>query len=272
MGGWHSLAYYYLYSSPGALHFLELFYSSKLHQLLLMDLTSLGVLVSSSPPSPTAAADDDNCSSLLLRPPLDITESYYYVLPSPHAVSAVILPSRTYQSFARVGRVIEKMVQTQQQQHPFNSDCSIGSTQTAMIQWSLVFRDSNYMGDFHTSLLSTLRRCPQISSLSFTSSKVVEEDALLGHLVGQLPPSIRFLSFKSTLSRESVQALCILLRQQNAAFLDRDSGCVSTHHHQSSSSSSFRAKVPYRYESKSNDMQGSLDYTYELIHLSLPMH
>ena len=233
--------------------------------------------MSSSPPSPTAAADDDNCSDLLLRPPLDLTESFYYVLPSPHAVSAVILPSRTYQSFARVGRVIEKMVQTQQQ-HPFNSDCSIGSTQTAMIQWSLVFRDSNYMGDFHTSLLSTLRRCPQISSLSFTSSKVVEEDALLGHLVGQLPPSIRFLSFKSTLSRGSVQALCILLRQQNAAFLDRDSGCVSTHHHHhqssssSSSSSSSRGKLPYRYESKSNDMQGSLDYTYELIHLSLSMN
>ena len=239
-----------------------------------MDLTSLGVLVSSSPPSPTAAADDDNCSSLLLRPPLDVTESFYYVLPSPHAVSAVILPSRTYQSFARVGRVIEKMVQTQQQQHPFNSDCSIGSTQTAMIQWSLVFRDSNYMGDFHTSLLSTLRRCPQISSLSFTSSKAVEEDALLGHLVGQLPPSIRFLSFKSTLSRESVQALCILLRQQNAAFLDRDSGCVSTHHHHqsSSSSSSSRGKLPYRYESKSNDIQGSLDYIYALIYLSLSMH
>jgi hypothetical protein len=230
-----------------------------------MDLTSLGVLVSS--PSPTVAAVDDNCSSLLLRSPLDVAESFYYVLPSPHAVSAVILPSRTYQSFARVGRVIEKMVQTQQQ-HPFNQDCSISSTQSAMIQWSLVFRDSDYMGDFHTSLLSTLRRCPQISSLSFTSSKAVEEDALLGHLVGQLPPSIRFLSFKSTLSRESVQALCILLRQQNAAFLDRDNGCASTHHHHhhqqqqsSSSSSSSRGKLPYRYESKSNDKQGSLDYT-----------
>jgi hypothetical protein len=101
------------------------------------------------------------------------------------------------------------------------------------MQWSLVFRDSEYMGDFHASLLSTLLRFPQISSLSFTSSKVVEEDALLGHMVGQLPPSIRFLSFKSTLSRESVQAICILLRQQNAGFLNRVSGgvLISHHHH-----------------------------------------
>ena len=251
-----------------------------------MDLTSLGVLVQSSslsPLSPIAAADDDNCSSLLLPPPPHLdsfsSSSSYYVLPSPHAVSAVILPSRTYQSFARVGRVIEKMVvQGQQQQQPHHHhhpldqqhhhhhhDCS------KMQQWSLVFRDSNYMGDFHTSLLSTLRRCPQISSLSFTSSKAVEEDALLGHLVGQLPPSIRFLSFKSTLSRESVQALCILLRQQNAAFLDRDCGCISTshphHHHQQhhqqqhhrqqqQSSSSSRG----RQGPKSDDMQGSLLY------------
>ncbi len=47
----------------------------------------------------------------------------------------------------------------------------------------------------------------------------MEDDALLGHLVGQIPPSIRFLAFNSTLSKESIQALCILIRTQNAAFI-----------------------------------------------------
>ena len=214
----------YLYLFPGTLHFLNLFYPSKLHQLLLMDLTSLGVLVSStSSSSASPTATDNNCS--LLQPPLDSNLSY--VLPSPHAVSTIILPSRTYQSFVRMGRVIEKMVQVQQQQHhPDRYDFS-------KMKWSLVFRNSDYMGDFHASLLSTLLRFPQISSLSFTSSTVVEGDALLGHMVGQLPPSIRYLSVKSTLSRESVQAMCILLRQQNAAFLNRVSGgvLISHHHH-----------------------------------------
>jgi hypothetical protein len=183
----------------GILQLMELFYSSKLHQLLLMDMTSLGVALSTLPSfDPELYADAEEVAS-----DYDIV----YLLPRPHSVSAIMLPARSYQSFGRVGRVIEKMVE-------YSSDSSK--------LWSLIFRDSDYLGDFHTSLLSSLRRCPQICSLSFSSSNRVEDDALMGHLVGQLPPSVRFISFKSTLSKESIQALCILLRTHNAAFLNGD--------------------------------------------------
>lgn len=181
----------------GILHLMEMFYSSKLHQLLLMDMTSLGVALSTQPP---AIGDDGEQYTDAEEVACDL--DIVYLLPRPHSVSAIMLPARSYQSFTRVGRVIEKMVEY--------SDSSK--------MWSLIFRDSEYLGDFHTSLLSSLRRCPQICSLSFASSQRVEDDALLGHLVGQIPPTIRFISFKSTLSRESIQALCILLRTHNAAF------------------------------------------------------
>ncbi|KAJ1402502.1 hypothetical protein B484DRAFT_405395, partial [Ochromonadaceae sp. CCMP2298] len=183
----------------GIVKLLDIFYTSKLHQLLLMDLTSLGVAISpalGAPGSPGAPVPGDEASDY------DVV----YVLPRPHPVSAITLPTRTYQSFVRVGRVVERMVE-------YSDPAKM---------WALIFRDSGYMGDFHTSLLSTLRKCPQICSLSFASAQRVEEDALLGHLVGQIPPSVRFLSFKSTLSRESIQALCILLRTHNAAFGDPD--------------------------------------------------
>ena len=117
-----------------------------------------------------------------------------YIIPKPHNVLAVMLPPRSYQTFTRIGRVLERMFEYGDQNK----------------MWSITFRDSEYMGDFHTSFLTTLRRCPQICSVSFVSTQRVEEDALLGHLVGQIPPTVRFLSFKSTLSRESIQALCFL--------------------------------------------------------------
>lgn len=224
----------------GILHLLDLFYSSKLHQILLMDLTSIGVILSTPHHTSPVHESNDDCadpsanndistSNILGNDVNNNNENNFsvdvgsfYVLPHPHAVSSIILPSRSYQSFTRVGRVIEKMIEY--------------SDQNKM--WSLLFRDSEYMGDFHTSLLSILRKCPQICSLSFAGTKRVEDDALLGHLVGQIPPSIRFLSFKSTLSRESIQALCILLRTHNAAFSIRDNdnlsnNSVHSHNHNS---------------------------------------
>lgn len=196
----------------GVTNLLDLFYTSKLHQLLLMDITSLGVNLQPSYEALNVADMDavsisrSTCTMDEHESEFDeflISEEPLYLLPSPLAVSALLLPARTYQSFNRVGRVLEKMFD-------YAGDAKL---------WSLTFRESEFLGEFHTSLLSTLRRCPQICSVSFVSSRRVEEDALLGHLVGQIPSSVRFLSFKSTLSRESIQALCILLKTHNAAFL-----------------------------------------------------
>ena len=222
----------------GLINLMELFYSSKLNQLLLMDMTSLGVALSTSIYNSavynsihhsntfnsnnlyTHAAENYNNNNALGNNSVhshasdadfdcEIVPCDYdtvFLLPHPHSISAIMLPARTYQSFSRVGRVIEKMIEYD------NSNK----------MWSLVFRDSEFLGDFHTSLLASLRRCNNICSLSFSSSQRVEEDALMGHLVGQIPPNIRFVSFRSTLSRESIQALCMLLRRNNAAFLNEN--------------------------------------------------
>eukprot|EP01034_Spumella_vulgaris_P022664 gene22664-28808_t len=222
----------------GVTNLYDLFYSSKLQQSILMDVTSLGVCVNTSH---LDFADDRSRSqnTETVEEYLDQCDSIF-LMPRPHEVSAILLPSRVYQSFARVGRVLEKMIEysntvnssTTTPQPVANFAVHLTTPIDAITQlWSLTFRESEFDGDFHTSLLSTLRKSPQICALSFDSSRVMEEDALLGHLVGQVPPSVRFLSFRSTLSRESIQALCILIRTQNAAFIAEATELHNPHHH-----------------------------------------
>ncbi len=51
-----------------------------------------------------------------------------------------------------------------------------------------------------------------------TTAKV-EQEAHLGYIVGNIPSTVRFVCFKGCVSRESVQAMCILLKKRNAAFI-----------------------------------------------------
>ncbi|RYG67462.1 hypothetical protein EON64_07385, partial [archaeon] len=194
---------------PITVHYLyDLFHSSQLHMLLLTDLTSLGSSIGAHVPQ-----EEDG-------------DDVVYLLPHPHPVYALRLPSRSYHSFTRVGRVLQRLMDSSP------AYASPSSPLQGSKLFALCFTESDFHGDFHTSLLSTLQRCPQICSLSFSSSVRVEEDALLGHLVGHIPSSVKFVSFKSTLSKESVQAMCILLRTHNEAFLP----CVEAEAETSSSS------------------------------------
>lgn len=142
-----------------ALHLLDLFYSSTLHQLLLLDLTSVGVLVDESGLYRSSCELIDNAvfeaemhgggggmgrgarsysleegsptdgpfnlqsrgrhsenalshtdSGVLHCPPPHLFLNEYYLMPEPHNIQALLLPSRTYHSFVRVGRVLERMV------------------------------------------------------------------------------------------------------------------------------------------------------------------
>lgn len=204
---------------------LDLFYPSLLHQLMLVDLLSLGLVEQANVSVLQVEASSDSCRSSMdeggplhapfslhnadFGPPDDAYPGYQdqeeeevrTILPVPYEVNAILLPSRTYTSFTRMCRMIEKMLQYGGQK-----------------LWSLTFSESDFTGDFHVSLQNTLRKCPQIFSLSFQSSGIVEEESLLGHCVGEIPPNIKFLSFKRTLSSLSIQALCVLLRTKNAAF------------------------------------------------------
>eukprot|EP01033_Poteriospumella_lacustris_P004825 gene4826-3460_t len=181
------------------IHLLDLFYTSRIHQLVLMDLTSLGASIAMSPPGGGNGhghgngADEDGGAYRAI---------YSFLMPAPHPIKAVLLPPRVYTSFNRVGRVLQRMLEYNQQ------------------LVSLTFRDCYFEGEFHTTLLETLQKCPAIVSLTFANALAVEEDALLGHLVGQLPSTVRFVSFKGSLSRPSVETLCVMLSNGgNAAFV-----------------------------------------------------
>eukprot|EP00981_Chlorochromonas_danica_P015436 scaffold12089_cov176-Ochromonas_danica.AAC.14 len=192
----------------GVTYLLDLFYTSKMHQWLLTDLTSLGVCFPVGFGAASGMIDRDCEDELRLS----------FIIPHPHPIYAVLLPTRSYQTFARVGRMLQRLFDTCAAPSPPSSAPHNSGSQSRQL-WALCFNESDFHGDFHTTLLTTLQRCPQICSLSFSSSRCMEEDALLGHLVGQLPSNIRFVSFKSTLSKESVQALCIMLRNHNEAFM-----------------------------------------------------
>jgi hypothetical protein len=204
--------------------FLNLFYCSKLQKLVLMDLLSLGqedVSNAMDPLSQAEIASESGRSSIgelalslqTGRYSNDIgdydngyesgqEEKLKYLLPIPPDVNALLLPPRSYVSFIRMSRMLERL---------FESEDSSKL-------WSLTFRDCDFAGDFHITLLTMLRTCPQVWSLNFENKEKVETDALLGQVVGEIPSSVRFLSFKRTLCKESIQTLCMLIRKQNAAY------------------------------------------------------
>lgn len=235
---------------PGVLDLLDHFFPSKIHKLVMLDLLCLGCGVESSGSrdridtwtddgedhrtaqkallAPSADCGDDvgdpyvdheGDSTLTGRWSFDFgleltdgeshlsdaiaksSPSFVYFLPTPPEIRSILLPARNYMSFSRVARVVERMI--------FDG----GSGQ----QWSLAFRDSAYHGDFHETLLATLRRMPQIVSLTFLNS-IPQEDTHLGYLAGHIPDNVRFVSFQGSLSRESIQALCIYLLSHNASF------------------------------------------------------
>ena len=201
----------------------DLFYSSKLHQLMLTDLLSLGLSEYICPPSIEASSEtgiaissSEDCltatssASLLNADSFGLDDDYSNgqddmrtLLPVPYEVNAIRLPSRTYETFARMGRMIQRMIDSGERK-----------------LWSLTFSDSHFENDFHSKLSDFLNKCPQIFSLCFDSTTVVEDkyDQRLGYCIGHIPANIKFVSIKRTLSRESIQNLCVSLRTQNAAF------------------------------------------------------
>lgn len=90
--------------------------------------------------------------------------------------------------------------------------------------WALSFRNSIFHGEFIMTLVNTLRSLPQISSLSFVC-KTPQEDSELGYFGGNVPATVRFLSFQNALSSSSIDVLCTYLRAQNFSFRRDFSEC-----------------------------------------------
>ena len=206
----------------GVVNLMDIFYASHLQQVLLMDI----VYFLSDPVLESLIAwnesdgyensveeinsydsdyDHDNDVELLrtqqglrhIGPKGDFDRtSARLSLPIPFSLNALLLPMRCYVTFTRVGRVIERIVEQGGDLQPF----------------SLVFRDSQLSGDTHASLLSTLRRCGRIVTISFANYKSVEidRDSRMGWLVGNLPPSIRFVRYVLSLL-QPVLTLPVLL-------------------------------------------------------------
>jgi hypothetical protein len=111
---------------------------------------------------------------------MDVDDLTPIKLPTAREVNGLLLPQMDYATFHRCGRIVERMVEEGDPLQP----------------WSLAFRSSRFSGEFHTSLLSTLRRCSRIVSVSFAAysqSETPTQDARMGWLVGNMPSNIRFV-------------------------------------------------------------------------------
>lgn len=113
---------------------------------------------------------------------------------------ALLMPSRRFFSFRREGRVVGRIVKK------YGEECDL---------WALSFHDSSFEGEFCSSLLERLHLLPQVKSLSFFARAGHQEAAMetdLAYLVGNLPVSVRHITFDGVLSRPALQILGVVLR------------------------------------------------------------
>ena len=114
---------------------------------------------------------DDATSSPLS--PWKTQKVYQYLLPQPHEMYALMMPSRSYHhhNIEIMCRVVERMV---------------ADTDSSRI-WSLAFKNCLFATDFHETFLAALRRTPQIVALLFaadaSSAHLVNTKKMLAHWV-----------------------------------------------------------------------------------------
>jgi hypothetical protein len=200
---------------------LDLFFPSKLYQMYLMDMFSIGE------PLEEQGLDHGEATSSTTVHAHEF--SHRFSIPEPRNFRALVLPSRLYLSFGREGKVIQRIisdvahVENHMSSDPNRSrqaeEASYmgGYVDMSNTMWTLCFRDSTFQGEFMMTLLSTLRRCPQIFSLNFVCRKP-ELDSELGYFVGSVPSTIRYISMDNALSSAAIEVMCLMIRKNNPAF------------------------------------------------------
>lgn len=204
------------------LELLDLFFPSTLYQMYLMDMFSIG--------EPLDEPGLDSRGEISSLPGIHAHElSHKYRIPEPRNFRALLLPSRLYLSFGREGKVIQRIISDvasveahmspDQLRSPQAEEASYmgGYVDVTNTLWTLCFRDSTFQGEFMMTLLSTLRRCPQIFSLNFVCRKP-EPDSELGYFVGSVPSTIRYISMDNALSSAAIEVMCLMIRKSNSSF------------------------------------------------------
>ncbi len=210
--------------APMVVELLDIIFPSKLLQMHILDLISCGMLCA----NPSSHGGD-------------------YVIPTPKPFRALLLPPREYLSFQREGRIVERILEdiktrgiiSEKPTFHYNANSlSFGKPadgyvvkgsddDASSVLWAISFRDSYFGGDFFATFLNTLHNCPSLSSINFVSKKPAVDEKL-GYLAGNVPPTVRFMTFESTLSSDSLEIMCVLLRTQNASWQRSQNGTSQT--------------------------------------------
>jgi hypothetical protein len=224
---------------------LDLFFPSKLHQSLVCDSFSIGKMQQDFSSAPNRSQDSHQ--QIGTPPRSHVHQQSVYKVPEPKQFRSLVLPSRTYFTFAREGnttyissnidfttlfylycfiflfsgRVLKKILNdvanVEKNDSSVEASSIGGYADIHKTLWALTFRYSVFHGEFIMTLVNTLRSLPQISSLSFVC-KTPQDDSELGYFGGNVPATVRFLSFQNALSSASIDTLCTYLRAQNFSF------------------------------------------------------
>ena len=203
----------------------SLFFPSRIHQLFILDLLSLGCEEEVMSRNDFKLGYDSDSStgttgsgSSAMRRKEKRAGNRAFLLPRIHEIYAIGLPELHYHqiTMTSLARVIERTI----------SDCN---AQAPDRLYALAFSNSSFAADFHETFLSCLHRLPQITALTFQENKPVGSGVgvssprqtgnnSLEYVGGNIPSSIRFLTFQGCLMGKQVQWLCGLLKRNNAAF------------------------------------------------------
>ena len=177
---------------PKVQEFMDFFYPSKLHQQCVVNVCGL-----------------DYCAT---ETETAFSGSFYW----PRENHVILLPSRSYVTFNRIGKIVERIIDEADKAQTQNNT-ELDSNHF----WSLCFRSCvsdrestpsiEIKSEFTMTFITLLRKFPQITSLSFVYNHP-PKDGDLGYLIPELPSNIKFVTFEAALSSDALELICAHIR------------------------------------------------------------